>query len=182
MPVLPPEILLLCIKVFLCRIFDVSCSTFRTVLLVKGHTKTAALIAIVEAFAWFWIIKDALNLPSPTVWEKFNVALAYALGFSIGNMVGGTLSKLIDATVNVQVVLSSKDNDVIKKIQEAGYEITVIEAAASQYSGEKYIVFAVIDRKNLTQFRKLIKDLDQKAFILASDTRVVRHAMGHTLV
>ena len=179
---LSTEIILLCIKVFLCRIFDVSCSTFRTVLLVKGHTKTAALIAVVEAFAWFWIIKDALNLPSPTLIEKFNVALAYALGFSIGNMLGGTLSKYIDATVNVQVVLSSKNNDVIKKIQEAGYEITVIEAAASQYSGEKFIVFAVIDRKNLIAFRKLIKELDNKAFILASDTRIVRHALGHSVV
>lgn len=171
------SLIFLCIKVFFCRIIDVSCSTFRTVLLVKGHTKTAALIAVVEAFVWFWIVRDALNFETTTLIEKLNIALAYALGFSFGNVIGGTLSKHISGTVNVQVVLSSKSNDIIKKIQEAGYEITVMEAEASQYSGEKYIVFAVIENKKLMSFRRLIKELDNGAFILASETRIVRHAV-----
>ena len=171
------DLILLCLKVFGCRIIDVSLSTFRTVILVKGKTKIAALIAIVEALVWFLVVRDALNFPADSRIEVWNIGLAYALGYAIGNIVGGELSKRISGTINVQIVTSSKNDDMIKKIQEKGFEITVIDANPSQYSGEKYIIFAVIKNTRLKEFRKLIYSLDNKAFILASETKVVTQAV-----
>jgi len=171
------EVALLCIKVFACRIVDVSLSTFRTVLLVKGKTLIAAVIAVIEAMVWFLVVREALNFETTAYIEIVNIACAYALGYSIGNIIGGELSKRISGTINVQIVTSSKDNEMIKKIQEAGFTITVIDADASQYSGEKYIIFAVIESRRLKEFRKLIYTLDSKAFILASETRIVNHAV-----
>ncbi len=170
-------LILLCIKVFFCRIVDVSLSTFRTVILVKGKTKVAALIAIIEAMVWFLVVREALQFEANSFLETLNIALAYALGYSVGNIVGGELSKRISGTINVQIVTSSKNNDMIKAIQDKGFEITVIDANPSQYSGEKFIIFAVIDSKRLREFRKLIYSLDEKAFILASETKVVTHVV-----
>ncbi len=171
------ELILLCIKVFLCRIVDVSLATFRTVIIVKGKTKIAAMIAIVEAMVWFLVVREALNFEANTFLDTINIALAYAIGFSVGNILGSELSKRISGTINVQIVTSSKNDDMIKKIQEKGFEITVIDAKASQYSGEKNIIFAVIESKRLKEFRKLIYELDEKAFILASETKIVTHAV-----
>ena len=177
MPVIATEIIILCFKVFLCRIVDVSLSTFRTIILVKGKTKIAALIAIVEALVWFLVVREALNYETSSFFENFIIANAYALGFAVGNIVGGELSKKISETINVQIVTSSKDDSVIKAIQEKGFEITVSDANPSQYSGEKYIIFAVIDSSRLKEFKKLIYSLDSKAFILASETKIVAQAV-----
>ena len=174
---LASNLILLCLKVFACGIVDVSLSTFRTVLLVKGKTKIAALIAIVEALIWFLVVRDALNFPTDTKIEVWNIGLAYALGYAVGNIVGGELAKRIPGTINVQIVTSSKNPEMIKQIQDKGFEITVSDANASQYSGEKFIIFAVIENKRLKEFRKLIYSLDDKAFILASETRIVTHAV-----
>jgi len=171
------DLILLCLKVFFCRIIDVSLSTFRTVILVKGKPKVAALIAIVEALVWFLVVREALNFETSSTLETINIALSYAMGYACGNLIGGNLSKLISGTINVQVVFSSKNNDHIKKIQNEGYEITVVDANASQYSGEKYIVFAVIESTRLKAFKKLIYELDNKAFILASETKIVTHSV-----
>ena len=171
------EIIILCLKVFFCRILDVSLSTFRTVLLVKGKTVVAASIAIIEALVWFLVVREALQFETATALDTLNIAFAYALGYSVGNIVGGELSKRIVGTINVQIVTSGKDPNIVKQIQDAGFEITVIDANPSQYSGEKYIIFAVIKSTRLKEFRKLIYSLDEKAFILASETKIVTHAV-----
>ena len=44
---------ILCLKVFLCRIIDVSLSTVKNIINVKGKPKIAACIAFTEAFIWF---------------------------------------------------------------------------------------------------------------------------------
>jgi len=175
--VVAAELIMLCLKVFACRIVDVSLATYRTMIIVKGKTKIAAIIAIVEAMVWFLVVREALNFEANSFLETLNIALAYALGFSVGNIVGSELSKRISGTINVQIVTSSKDKKIIASIREKGFEITVIDAEASEYSGEKYIIFAVIDSRRLKEFRKLIYELDQKAFILASETKIVTHAV-----
>ena len=54
-------LIILCLKIFFCRIIDVSMATFRTIMLVRGRTKTAALIGLVETLVWFLIVREALD-------------------------------------------------------------------------------------------------------------------------
>ncbi len=162
---------LLCLKIFFCRIIDVSMATFRTVITVKGKNKTAAMIAIFEALIWFLVIREALNFETESFQETFLIALAYAAGFSAGTYIGGALSKRIDGNVEVQVVTSSKNPEMIKKIQEKGFALTITNSEATQFSGEKYILFSVMKNSKLTEFKKLIYELDEKAFIMVSETK-----------
>lgn len=48
---------LMCLKIFLARIIDVTLGTVRTVLVVRGRKNTAALIAFVEVLIWFLIAR-----------------------------------------------------------------------------------------------------------------------------
>ena len=152
-------------------------STFRTVNLVKGNTKIAAIIAVVESLIWFLMVREALNFEATSFLETINIALAYASGYSVGNIVGGELSKHISGTINVQVVTSKRDLDLIKKIQDAGFTITVMNGEPSQFSCEKFIIFAVIANNRLKEFKSLIYKYDEKAFIMASETKIIHHAV-----
>ena len=161
----------LCLKIFFCRIVDVSMATVRTVVTVKGKNKVATLIAFFESLIWFLVIREALNFDTNTFQETLFIALAYAAGFSAGTYIGGAVSKKIEANVEVQVVTSSKNSDMIKKIQEKGFALTITSSEATQFSGEKYILFSVIKNSKLEDFKKLVYELDPKAFIMVSETK-----------
>lgn len=161
----------LCCKIFFCRILDVSMATFRTVITVKGKNRVAALIAFFECLLWFFVVREALNFETANFQESLMIALAYAGGFAAGTFVGGALSKHISGNIEVQVVTSSKDDNMIRTIQENGYALTVTCTEATQFSGEKYIIFSVIKSSYLDDFKKLVYKLDEKAFIMVSETK-----------
>lgn len=169
------EIFLLCLKIFFCRIIDVSMATFRTVINIKGKNKAAALIAVVEALIWFLVIREALNFETDNFTETLFIAIAYATGFALGTFIGGALSKKISGNVQVQVVTSKKDNEMIKKIQEAGFALTVTNSEATQFSGEKFLLFSVIKSSKLDDFKKLVYELDENAFVMVSETKYLYH-------
>ena len=56
-------------------------------------------------------------------------------------------------------------------IRQAGYAITVVDANSSEYTGGKYMIIADVDKTLLGSFEKLIKSLDEKAFILVIETK-----------
>lgn len=168
------EILWLCLKVFVCRIIDMSLSSIRTVYTVKGKSYTVAMISIVEGFVYFLIVKEALNYIAPNWVQNLYIALAYSTGFATGTFLGSKVANVIaSGMVQVQAVLSSKNDEIIKKIQNAGYAITVLKSEATSFSGEKYMIFSEIKSKKLKDFKKLINSLDEKAFVMVHDTKYV---------
>lgn len=167
------EILKLCLTIFLCRIVDVSMCTYRTVITVKGKVLLASLIAIVEGMVWFLVVREALTFEAANFLETFLIALAYSGGFAFGTYVGGTLSKKVAGNIEVQVVTSSRNDDMIKKLQEAGFAITVTSSEATQFSGEKYLLFCVMKDSKLEEFKKLVYELDEKAFVITSETKYI---------
>ncbi len=166
-------IFLLCLKIFIFRIIDVSMATFRTVIVVKGKSLLAALIALVEGMIWFLVVREALNFDAANLLETIFIALAYAGGFAAGTYVGSLVSKRIEGMVQVQIITSSKDDSVIQKIQDEGYALTVIKSEATKFSGEKYMLFAEIKDSRLKDFKELVHNLDTKAFLMVNETKHV---------
>lgn len=107
-------------------------ASIRTVFTVKNKPQLAAPIGFVEAFFWFMIVKAALDytIANPVV-DTIVLALAYSLGFALGTLLGGLLSKrFVRSKIHVQVVLSSKNDDLVNKLKEKGYGQTIITAKA----------------------------------------------------
>lgn len=164
----------LCIKIFFCRIVDMSLASIRTVYTVKGKAYTVAGISIIEGLIYFLIVKEALNYTSNNFAETLNIAFAYATGFAFGTFIGSKLgSKLAGGMIQVQVVMSSKNDEIIKKIQDEGYAITVLKSEPTSFSGEKYVLFAEIKNSKLGNFRNLIDKLDEKAFVTVNESKYV---------
>lgn len=161
---------LMCIKIFCARLIDVSLGTFRTINTVKGKDLSAASIGLVEITVWFLIVKEALNTDNNSIW----IVIAYALGFSVGTYIGGKISKrFIKSNLEVQVILSSKDNNIVSKIREEGYGVTAIVVNGSK--NEKYMLYIQIRDQSLEHLKDIIRKLDKKAFIVVNETKYVEN-------
>jgi len=160
----------MCIKIFFARLIDVSLGTLRTINTVKGRELVAALIGLVEITVWFLIVKEALNTDNNSIW----IVISYALGFSVGTYIGGKISKrFIKSNLEVQVILSSRDDSVVNKIREEGYAVTAIEVNGSK--NEKYMLYIQIKDQSFEHLKNIIKKLDKKAFIVVNETKYVEN-------
>lgn len=164
------ELFLMCIKIFFARLIDVSLGTFRTINTVKGRDLVAALIGIVEVTVWFLVVKEALNVENNSIW----IVVSYALGFSVGTYIGGKISKrFIKSNLEVQVIMSNKDDDIVNKIRSKGYGVTAIEVKGAKDS--KYMLYIQIRNNSLESLKTLIRKLDSKAFIVVNETKYVEN-------
>ena len=161
---------LMCIKIFFARVIDVSLGTFRTINTVKGRDLIAALIGILEITVWFLIVKEALNTENNSFW----IVASYALGFSVGTYIGGKISKLfIKSNLEVQVILSNKDDTIIEKIRKSGYGVTAIEVKGVKNT--KYMLYIQIRDNTLEKLKDIVRKLDKKAFIVVNETKYVEN-------
>ena len=161
---------LMCIKIFFARLIDVSLGTFRTINTVKGKDLIAALIGLVEITVWFLVVKEALNTDNNSFW----IVASYALGFSVGTYIGGKISKIfIKSNLEVQVILSNKDDSVVNKIREKGYGVTAIEVKGTKDT--KYMLYIQIRNRSLEHLKSLVRKLDNKAFIVVNETKYVEN-------
>lgn len=166
------ELLILCIKIFCVRILDVSLGTVRTIVTVKGKTAIAAIIGFIEVLIWFLIVKEALNTDETSIF----VALSYAGGYATGTLVGGILSnKFVSGNLGVQIILSKRDDVIINEIRLAGYAVSVLDVKGKNEEETKYMLFIEINKKKFTALKKLIKKLDEKAFMVVNETKMVQN-------
>lgn len=164
------DILWLCLKIFLVRIVDVSLGTFRTVTLVKGKTSTASFIGFFEVLIWFLVVKEALNTDVNSIW----VAISYAGGFATGTLLGGYISDaFITGTVSVQVITDKISEKMINAIRDAGYAVSIMDLVTKNKKSPKNMLFIEIDKKEVRNLEKIIKQFDKKAFIVVNESKHV---------
>ena len=166
------ELFFLCLKVFVVRIIDVSLGTFRTMQMVKGKAIFATLIGFFEILIWFLVVKEAINTDSNSIF----IALSYSAGYATGTFIGSLLcNKFIDGNLTIQAILSNNDDNIVNSIRKAGYAVSVIDVKGLDSEQPKYMLFMEINKKRLTHLKKLIKDLDERAFIVVNETKMVHN-------
>ena len=162
---------ILCTKIFLARVFNVSLSTFVTILNVKGEKIKATIIGFIDMIIWFLAVREALNTDIESIW----IALSYAGGYATGTYIGGTLSGLlIKGKISVQVILNYLPLEETEKIRDAGYAVSQIECTGKEGS-KKSMLFIEVDKKKLNELKELIKKIDKNAFIVVNETKFVEN-------
>lgn len=166
------ELLLICVKIFSARIIDVTLGTLRTIYTVKGKTIIAGLIALIEVFIWFLIAREALNTEIDSIW----IALAYSGGYATGTMLGSTISnKFINQLISVEVITTKATLENISKIREAGFGLSVVDTKNSINEENNKIIFITLNSKNLEKLKKIIRDIDDKAFVVIKESKIVQN-------
>lgn len=166
------ELLLICLKIFSARIIDVTLGTLRTIYTVKGKTLIAGLIALIEVFIWFLIAREALNMEIASLW----VALAYSGGYATGTILGSTISnKFINQLISVEVITTKATAENISKIREAGFGLSVVDTKNSINEKNNKILFITLNSKNLEKLKKIIRQIDDKAFMVVKESKIVQN-------
>lgn len=164
-------LLLLCTKIFIARIVDVSLATFVTLLTVKGKRLVATIIGFIDVIIWFLVVKEALNTEINSIW----IALSYAGGYAAGTFIGTTLSQtLIKGKISVQVVLDYVAKNEIEKIRNAGYAVSEVQCTGKD-NARKIMLFIEVDKKQLNHLKKIIRKIDKTAFIIVNETKYVEN-------
>ncbi|MCI8545302.1 MAG: DUF2179 domain-containing protein [Bacilli bacterium] len=164
------ELLILCIKIFCARIMDVSLGTVRTVLTVKGKKGYASLIGFVEVLIWFIIVQEAMNTELTSIF----IAISYAGGYATGTYIGGFISqKFIPGNFGVQIITSIKKASMIETLRKEGYAVSVINVKGQEE--EKLMLFIEIDKKRFVHLQSIVKELDDKAFLVVNETKMVQN-------
>lgn len=162
------EALLGYLFIFGARIMDVSMATIRTLMVVQGRRKYAAIIGFFEVIIYIVALGKVVN-------ELNNLGnlLAYALGFASGNYIGSYIEeKIALGDLTAQVILKNgKDDEVINQLRDSGFGVTVLVGQGK--NGPKNILYIALKRKDLNKLHKILDDLDQEAFITASTTKLV---------
>ena len=164
------QLLFICLKIFLCRVVDVTLATVRTVLTVKEKNLLAALIGFIEVTIWFLVVREALSVEGNTLL----ICVSYAGGFASGTFIGGLISKrFIRGNVNVQVITSSRDEKIVNEIRLAGFGASVVDVNGSEYGEEKFMILCEIRKNRLPELRTIISEHDPHAFVMVQETKYV---------
>ena len=161
--------LFLCFKIFFVRIIDVSLGTARTIIMVRGKGLIASIIGFFEVFVWFLIVREALN----TTESGLFIAISYSLGFATGTYIGSIFSeKFIESNLSIEVITEKKE--LADKIRKKNYGVSVLNVNG-QEDVQKYMLVIEIKNKKLESLKKLIDELDKKAFVMIKETKLVQN-------
>lgn len=161
------EILLICIKIFLARIADVSIGTARVLTLVNGRKYLAASLGFVEVSIWFVIVREAFNGPS-----SIFVVIAYAGGFAAGNLLGSYISeRLIKEKILIQVIVA--ENEALSlALRAKGFGVTCVEAKGRNNTNRMMLLLQTTSNR-FNEVETIIDSFDEKAFITVQKTKTV---------
>ena len=157
--------LILCFKIFLSRILDVSLSSVRTMFVVKCNKIMASLIAFVEIFIWFYAAKEALVSNSTSLC----IVVSYALGYATGTFIGTLINeKFISGIYSLKVSLKGVNEEMLKKLNSICLDVVSLKGEG------KNILFLEVDKKNYKELVNNIYMIDKYASIVINDAKFIR--------
>ncbi|HOB29854.1 MAG TPA: DUF2179 domain-containing protein [Bacillota bacterium] len=157
------------ILIFAARVCDVSLSTLRMIMVVRGKKYPAAAIGMVEATIYIAALGRVMtNINDP--WKM----LAYGLGFATGTLLGSTIEeRLAMGHVSLEVIPPEETaEELLKALRTAGYGVTVLTGYGLK--GEKMVLMISTDRKSLPRLTEIIEEFAPDSFVTILETRAVR--------
>ena len=150
------------------RMADVSLGTFRTIMVVQGKKYLAASIGFFEVLIWIFAMRYIFQNLDNT----YNM-LGYAVGFSLGNILGITLEeKVALGYVQVNIISLHFADKIADELRKAKFGVTILPAVGG--TGGMSLIVILIRRKDLKSAKKIIDAIDTKSFITVQHSRPYR--------
>lgn len=161
--VLTREGLLIALMIFLLRVVYMSMDTLRFLFIMRGRKISVWLLGFGEAAIFIvtiaYVLADTQNI--------FNL-LAYAAGFATGNVVGMWIEeRMAIGFTELRVISSWRGSAVGDQLREHDYAVTEIPARGKD--GMVTMLTCSIRRKEIPEVEKLVRAVDQEAFITTED-------------
>lgn len=160
--------LIIALFIFSMRVIYMSLDTLRFLFVMRGKKMIVWLLGFSEATIFIITIgyvladtRDAVNLA------------AYASGFATGNVVGMWIEERMAVGFAELRVISSNQGAAIGDILR-DHDFAVTEIPARGKDGLVTMLTCSIRRKEIPQVEKLVREVDEKAFITTEDIVKVR--------
>lgn len=154
--------------IFGLRIIDVSMSTVRIVLAVRGYKFITPLIGFFEVLIWVFAVGNAIRfLDSPLH------LLGYAGGFATGNVVGLLIEeKLAIGYATIRIVSKHVGVELADALRSIGFGVT--EFSGQGRDGRVEVVYTVCKRRDTLAVMHEVERWDPHAFITVEQPRDIR--------
>ena len=63
----------------------------------------------------------------------------------------------------------------IDKIRKEGFGVSVVETVNTYNEEEANILFITLNSRNLNKLKRIIREIDEKAFVVINETKVVQN-------
>jgi uncharacterized protein YebE (UPF0316 family) len=151
--------------IFSLRVIDVSMGTMRTIMIMRGMRKWAALIGFVEVSIWVMAISRVIG----SVDNVLSV-IGYGGGFATGTLLGMWIeNKLALGHVDIRIISMTKGQEITRQIRQAGYGATQMQAEGQ--SGPVYVTSVVAPRRQMGDVIRLVNKVDATAFVTIEEAR-----------
>ena len=152
---------LIAILIFALRIVDVSLGTLRTVSIVRGYIIFAAILGFFEVGIWITVVAQLIT----RMGESWLLIIAYAGGFSAGNVVGILIERRIALGIAVVRLISSNHGaEIAAKLREIGYTVTTIQGEGIK--GPVTLVYVAGPRRKVRAIVATAKAIDDRLFFV----------------
>jgi uncharacterized protein YebE (UPF0316 family) len=154
--------------IFCLRIVDVSLSTVRMLLAVKGIKLVAPLIGFFEVLIWIFAVGTAIrHLDSPLH------LIGYAGGFATGTFVGLKIEeRMALGMATIRVVSRYGGVELAEALRDHGFGVT--EFSGQGREGKVEVVDAVLRRRDLPAVLREVDLWDPDAFVTIQEPRAIR--------
>jgi len=99
--------------------------------------------------------------------------LCYGVGYATGNVLGMRIEeRLAIGYKQINVVSQTKGHEIAQALREQGYGVT--ELTGTGMNGTVDLVSSSVKRKHAKDVRKIIEQIDEKAFITEDDFHPVK--------
>jgi uncharacterized protein YebE (UPF0316 family) len=156
------------LAIFLLRIVDVSMSTMRILLAVRGHKYIVPFIGFFEVLIWVFAVGNAIRfLDSPLH------LLGYAGGFATGSIVGLLIEeRLAIGYATIRVVSRHVGVEMADALRSLGFGVT--EFGGQGRDGRVEVVYTVCLRREIPRVIAEVERWDPQAFITVEEPRDIR--------
>lgn len=156
--------LLLVLFIVFARIIDVSLGTVRTICVVRGLRKTAAVLGFFEVLVWIVAVSGVL-VEITTI-----KALAFATGFAIGNAVGIVIEKRIGLGMQMIMFMSrNRGHSVAMALRLNDFRVTELPARGRQ--GRVAMCFVILSRRKAAKAMRIAYGADTDIRYVITDVR-----------
>lgn len=161
--------------IFCLRVVDVSMSTVRILLAVRGYKVAVPIIGFFEVLIWVFAVGNAIRFLD-SGWHLFG----YASGFATGSVIGLLIEeRLAVGFATIRVVSTHAGVEMADALRNIGFGVT--EFSGQGRDGRVEIVHTVCMRRDVERVVDEIERWDKQAFITVEEPRDIRWGWMQTI-
>lgn len=154
--------------IFIFRIFDQTIGILRIIFATKGLSYLVLVAGFFESIIWLIAVSQII-----TQLDNIYCYIAFAAGFSAGNVLGMYIEKKISlGNVIIRVVFQKDSSESIELLKSKNFRLTIIDAIGME--GNVKMLFSTIKRKQIKTFIKQLNINNPTAFYTIEDVRMVK--------